>query len=394
MNSPIDPTDPTDPTDPSDPTDPIAAVTHPDPYPYYAGLVARKPLYRDDALGLWVAASAAAVTAVLTSDLCRVRPPAEPVPRALLDSPAAEIFRHLVRMNDGPGHCPFKQAVSAALGSIEPTRVAAESRRQARSLAGEELAGFAFRLPVYVVATLLGVPEEALPQTALWMASFVPSLAPGCGPEVLERGKAAAGDLLDFFRPLLSGPAEGLLPSLAQEARRLGRSDENVIVANGIGLLVQAYDATAGLIGNTLVALATHPEARDNALLGAAILETLRCDPPVQNTRRFVARDGVVAGQAMREGDAILVVLAAANRDPAANPDPDRFDLFRKDRRIFTFGAGLHACPGETLATTIAQAGIEALLHAGIDLEGFAATRTYRPAANVRIPLQSQKRMR
>jgi cytochrome P450 len=389
MNSPIDPTDRSDPTDP---TDPIAAVTHPDPYRYYARLAA-SPLYRDDALGLWVAASAAAVTAVLTSELCRVRPPAEPVPRALLGSPAAEIFRHLVRMNDGPGHCPFKQAVSAALGSIDPVRVAAESDRWARSLAGEELADFTFRLPVYVVATLLGVPEEALPQTALWMESFVPALAPGCGPEALERGKAAAGCLLDLFGSLLAAPAEGLLASLAQEARRLGRSDENVIVANGIGLLVQAYDATAGLIGNTLVALAHHPEARGTALLGEAIVETLRCDPPVQNTRRFIARDGIVAGEAMREGDAILVVLAAANRDPAANPDPDRFDLFRKERRIFTFGAGLHACPGEMLAITIAQSGVEALLRAGIDLEGFAANRTYRPAANVRIPFQSQKRM-
>jgi cytochrome P450 len=88
----------------------------------------------------------------------------------------------------------------------------------------------------------------------------------------------------------------------------------------------------------------------------------------------------------MREGDGILIVLAAANRDPAANPDPDRFDPSRKDRRIFTFGAGGHACPGERLATTIAQAGIEALLRAGLDPERFAATRSYRPATNVRVP--------
>ena len=68
----------------STPSDPIAAVTHADPYPYYAELVARRPIYRDEALGLWVAADAAAVTAVLTSEATRVRPPAEPVPRALV----------------------------------------------------------------------------------------------------------------------------------------------------------------------------------------------------------------------------------------------------------------------------------------------------------------------
>jgi cytochrome P450 len=370
-------------------TDPIAAVTHLDPYPFYADLVAHRPLYRDEALRLWVAPSAAAVTAVLTSDLCRVRPPSEPVPAALLGSPAAEIFRHLVRMNDGPGHCPFKQAVAAALDSLDPARVAAESRRWARELDSQDLADFAFRLPVTVVASLLGVPEDSLDQTVRWMRSFVPALAPGCDPEVLEQGKAAAGDLLDFFRSLPA--SEGLLTTLGREARRLGRGDDSVIIANGIGLMFQAHDATAGLIGNTLLALASHPEAYDQitdnpSLLSEAVLETQRFDPPVQNTRRFVARDGIVAGQTMQEGDAILVVLAAANRDPSVNPNPDRFDLFRKDRRTFTFGAGVHACPGEKLATAIAQVGIEQALRSGLDLERFAADRAYRPSVNGRIP--------
>lgn len=378
---------------PVDPIDPIAAVTHPNPYPFYADLVARRPLYRDEALQMWVASSAAAVSAVLTSDLCRVRPPAEPVPKALLGSPAAEIFRHLVRMNDGAGHCPFKQAVSGALGSVDPARATAESRRWAERLESGRLADFAFELPVAVVASLLGVPEEALPETVLWMRSLVPSFVPGCDPETLGRGKAAAGQLLDLFRDLLrdlprTGSGMGLLATLAQEARRVGREDETVIAANGIGFMFQAHDATAGLIGNTLVALASH--RIDAGRLAEAVQETLRYDPPVQNTRRFVARDGVVAGQAMREGDAILVVLAAADRDPAANPDPDRFDVFRQDRRIFTFGAGVHACPGEALATTIAQAGIERLLSTGFDPEQFAAARVYRPSANARIPFAAE----
>src|SRR5579863_6646987 len=74
------------------PHNPIAAVIHPDPYPYYAHLVADRPLYRDETLGLWVASSAAMVRAVLMSDICRVRPLTEPIPKALLGSPAATIF--------------------------------------------------------------------------------------------------------------------------------------------------------------------------------------------------------------------------------------------------------------------------------------------------------------
>jgi cytochrome P450 len=362
------------------PSDPITAVTHPDPYPFYAGLVARGPLYRDDALGVWVAASAEAVTAVLTSDLCRVRPPAEPVPRALVGSPAGEIFRHLVRMTDGPGHAPCKHAVAATLGSFGETETAAASSEWARRLndelrpasAAEGLAGFHFRLPVCTVASLLGVPPDELRPVSSWTSDLVAALAPASAPEQIERGQAAAVSLLELFRAL--GPGEG-----------------EVAVANKIGLLFQSHDATAGLIGNALVALGRDRELRerlaaDPDLLPAVLLEVLRHDPPVQNTRRFVARDGVVAGQAMREGDAVLVLLAAANRDPAANPAPERFDPFRQERRVFTFGAGIHACPGDALAVAIARAGVERLLLTGLDPERFAAAVTYRPSANARIP--------
>jgi cytochrome P450 len=165
--------------------------------------VATRPLYRDEALGLWVASSADAVTSVLSSDICRVRPPAEPVPRALLGSPAADIFRHLVRMNDGAGHGPVKQAVSSTLGSMDAAQAALQSSRWARLLSGElrphddlgRLADFVFRLPVYVVASLLGIPPDLLPRTAQWVSEFVACLAPTSSPETVERGKVAAGHL-------------------------------------------------------------------------------------------------------------------------------------------------------------------------------------------------------
>src|SRR5436190_455068 len=105
------------------PPDPIAAVTAADPYPYYRTLVRDTPLARSHTHPFWVAASASAVTAVLSSDLCLVRPKSEPVPTALLGSPAAAIFQHLVRMNDGERHDALKQAVATTLTSIDLTNV-------------------------------------------------------------------------------------------------------------------------------------------------------------------------------------------------------------------------------------------------------------------------------
>jgi cytochrome P450 len=363
------------------PADPITAVTHPDPYPYYADLVARRPLHRDEALGLWVAASADAATAVLTTDACRVRPAAEPVPRALVGSPAGEIFGHLVRMNDGAVHTRLKPGVAARVAGPDPARVSEQSARAAQELAEglapaahpERLADFAFQLPAYAVAGLLGVERAALPRTAARVGEFVACLAPGATAETLARGTAAAGELA------------------AQFAALLGRDGLDAIVANTVGYLSQAYEATAGLIGNTLVALARDADlpARVRAepgLLPWIVREVARHDSPVQNTRRFLAEDAVVAGQAMRAGDAVLVVLAAANRDPAANPEPGRFDPHRRERRIFTFGHGAHACPGEAMATAIAHAGVARLLAAGLEPERLADGIGYRPSVNTRVP--------
>ena len=195
-----------------------------------------------------------------------------------------------------------------------------------------------------MIGSLLGVDD--LPRLAKLVDDFAPALAPGSLPEQVERGREAARHLLDLFR-----------------------GEDDSIVANRIGFLFQAYDSTAGLIGNTLHALAAQPEAD----LRQTLMSVLRYDPPVQNTRRFVAQDGVVAGRSLKAGDVVLAVLAAANRDPAAS--------------LFSFGLGAHSCPGEALAITIAQAGIEALFKAGVDLKGLAENVTYRPSANTRIPI-------
>lgn len=381
----------------NDPINAIAAATHINPYPYYAQLVAEQPLFFDATLDMWIASSAEAVLAVLHSALCRVRPPHEPVPRHLLASPAAELFQRLVRMNDGAKHCPFKQAITATFATINHEQVREissywASELAARSLSGEQpdaLLRFALQLPIFVAGSLLGAPAEMLPAYANWIGDFVACLGATSRTQQIERGTQAAAHLLASVDALLAGQPQGMLATLAYEAARSGHDDRLTIAANAVGFLMQSYEATAGLIGNTLVALASRPDLedairRDPALLHDTILEVLRYDPPIQNTRRFAAQDGLVAGRSMRAGDTILVVLAAANRDPLANRSPDRFEPRRSDRRSFSFGSGLHACPGDALAPLIAQAGVAALLAIGINAP---QPVMYRPSANARIPM-------
>jgi cytochrome P450 len=366
--------------------DPVAAATAPEPAAAYAALRAQ-PLARHDGLGLWIAARAAAVAAVLTDERCRVRPLAEPVPSALIGSPAGEIFGRLVRMNDGARQAPLKAHVTAMLEALAPPRVAAIAAATAHTLAGElgphaggrALDTFMWRLAPSVVGTLLGVTAARIPEVVDATADFVAAIAPAATADAVARGAAAAGRLLDLGRALADG--EGLVAALVRQA-----SDADAAIANALGFLSQSYDATAGLVGNTLVALARQPELR-GADVRAVVTEVARHDAPVQNTRRFVAEDTVIEGQAVKAGDAILVVLAAANRDPAANPDPDRFRLDRASPRIFTFGLGAHACPGAILATTVAAAGVTEVVKRGLALDGLAAGVRYRPSPNTRVPV-------
>jgi cytochrome P450 len=375
--------------------DPIAAVTASDPYPYYERLVAERPFYRDETLGMWVAASARAVEEVLSSTGMRVRPPSEPVPKAIADTPMAETFSRLVRMTDGPQQTAVKNAVVAALALLDWNELAATSERCAKQLSqtlsvddAGGLESFMFGLPALATATVLGLAQHDASQAIAWTRDFVRSIAPGGTQDEIGRGTQATDALNTALHA--QSPTEGTLFAVfLDEGRRRGIEDA-VIAANAIGVLSQSYDATAGLIANTLVALARRKDLcdviRDDAdVLEGVVAEVARFDAPVQNTRRYAAADTTLMGANVRAGDAILVVLAAANRDPSVNPNPHRFDHARRERRTYTFGIGAHACPGARTATTIARAGVSRLVEASIDLQYLTATG-YRPSLNARIP--------
>jgi cytochrome P450 len=377
----------------------VAAAVHPDPYPYYAQLVAGPPLVLQPAIGCWVASRAEVVDAVLADPRCRVRPAAEPVPGAIAASAAGAVFGRLVRMNEGAAHAGPKRVLQQALAAIDP----GDAYQRARALAAASLPAalsadafnrWIFGVPIATVAGLLGLDEDIRPAVSDWTARFVACLSPLSTPGQLQDAADAAQHLIEAMRGLIeAAPAspDSLAHRIVSLARANGWQEADAWLANLVGLLSQTYEATAGLVGNSLVALWTQPgletAARAQPGLAAALVqETARYDAPVQNTRRFVAEPLAVGGVDLPAGQTILLALAAANRDPAVNADPHVFRLDRAAPRLFGFGAGRHACPGQALAGTIATAAIDAWLQdrAGGLPAGIAWG--YRPSVNARIP--------
>ncbi|CAM5559968.1 Cytochrome P450 OS=Streptomyces alboniger OX=132473 GN=CP975_32605 PE=3 SV=1 [Streptomyces alboniger] len=375
-------------------TTPIEAVRQPDPYPYYATLVAERPLAFDEAVGAWVACDEAAVRAVLSATALRVRPPAEPVPAGIVDTPAGDVFGDLVRMTDGEPQHRLKAVVVDALGHVDTARaahLAAERTRDVLAAGGrppfEELM---FGVPARVVAALCGLDQGTDAEAARLIGDFVQCIPASATPEQQKAAALAAGRLQELLGPGIERGEDGtgLLADLVRAARHASWSRTAPLLSNAVGFLSQTYDATAGLIGNTLVALARGarlPERLADA--EAFVREVVRHDAPIQNTRRFAAEPFRHGEAEISPGEQVLVVLAAANRDPAANPDPHAFRPGRPDPAVFTFGAAAHRCPGQALAVTVAVAVVREVLAAGFDPAQLPAEVTYRPLANARIPV-------
>jgi cytochrome P450 len=385
------------------PRDAIAAVTHPDPYPYYARLLAERPFAFAAESAMYVAASAGACEAVLANPACGVRPVAEQVPRALAGGAIAGLWSRWARMSDGARHVSLRSALVPPLSELSLGDTALAVAQAARGLLDGVshaprtwLDRFIDELAPRTLARLLGFAADDLPRIADECRSLVRATGANADAAAIARGEAAAGELRRAVRELARRP-EPALPGMAHrllaqfQARQL---DEDDSLANAIALLWQSFDAGGAGLGNAIVALARRPElrarvARERQLLPALVAECLRFDPAVHNTRRFVAQPVTLFDLALAPGDTILVLLAAANRDPARFNEPDRLELERDGGATLAFGSGAHHCPGANLAGAIMGAGIAALLDAQVE-RGFAwdelADVVYRPLPNVRIP--------
>ncbi|MFD4839349.1 cytochrome [Achromobacter sp. NPDC058515] len=355
------------------PAHPLDAVTHPDPYPYYAALASARPLYRDAALDLWVASHPDTITAVLRHPAARVRPAAEPVPRGLCPGPAGELFGRFVRMNDGALHARLKDLLAAFIREqgLQPSPPAWP---RAAPLDAACVDRYLAAAPVHAQAALLGLPSAVHADCAADISAFLSALPAAAGADRVAAGHAAAERLQGRLESHLAGPrASPALRRLGSDAEQAGIAPA-LLAANLAGLLFQSCEAGAGLLGNALILAGRRgvPAALTPEGAQALIDDVVRHDPPLHNTRRFLAGPIDIGGQRIEAGQTVLLVLAAA---AVIQPDAG-----------WTFGAQRHACPGGDAARRHAAGALAHLLRAGVDAAALAARFRFRPLPNARVP--------
>ncbi|MGE8655300.1 MAG: cytochrome [Achromobacter sp.] len=357
------------------PLDPLQAVTHADPYSYYAALARDRPLYRDARLGLWVASDPGTILSIMRHPAARVRPLAEPAPKGIANGPAGLLFGRFLRMTDGPRQACLKALFSEFLARQAPLSPSPDwSALAAGTGSASAIDRYPYAAPAFAQACSIGLPGAVAADCARDIGAFLAALPPAAAAASISAGHAAAERLQArlgaHLHDLAAGPA---WRELRARGERAGL-DPALLAANLAGLLFQSCEAGAGLLGNALVRAGrlglagelTRAQARE--LIDA----TLRHDPPIHNTRRFLAGPIDLRGQRIEAGATVLLVLAAA-----ATAQPEAH---------WPFGALDHACPGRDAARHHAAAALRHLLQTGVDSIALAARHRYRHLPNARIP--------
>lgn len=378
-----------------------------DPYPLLHALRERDPVHRSP-LGFWVLTRHADVEAVLrSSDFAlaadagtRRFPPGSRIGKVCAD---AFLFRN------PPDHTRLRAPVGRA---FSPGRVARLGARLGQTVAelidglgqsgeAELVNELAYPLPLAMICELVGIPPEDRSRIRAWSEALCPTLDPVVPEDTVAPLDRAVGEFGEYVLAHAEAkrrePAEDLLSTLA-EARARGELSDDELVASCVLILTAGHETTSNLIASGLLSLLRAPAElerlrREPSLVPNAVEEMLRTESPITMFLRWPQRDVKIGGVEIAAGEPVAVHIGAANRDPAAFADPDRFDAGRADNRHVAFGAGLHFCLGAALARAEAAAAVAGLLERTAALE-LAETPTWKQTVTVRGPESLRVRFR
>jgi cytochrome P450 len=348
--------------------DPYSREFTANPYPTYRVLRERSPFY-DASWGLTFFARHADVTGILRDkrfgrDIRHVVPPDQVDHRTYPEHLPnwTRIIRGSFIDLEPPEHTRIRGAFSRHFtkrrAEAERERVQARARALLEPLVGGEfdaIADYAWRLPVAVIADLIGVPPDEHAALLEWSHAIVRVFDLAVTPEEETAAEAAVIAFSDRLRGIIADrrkrPREDLISRLVAE----DVLPEDDLVSSCILLLNAGHEATVHAIGNSLLALARNPVALSSLatnadLLPGAVEELLRYDPPLHMFERWVLEDLEWAGASLKTGDKVGLLFGAANHDPEVFDHPARLDLSRSDNPHVSFGLGTHFCLGAPLA--------------------------------------------
>jgi pimeloyl-[acyl-carrier protein] synthase len=352
------------------------------PYPLFHRLRREDPVHWDPFLHAWVVTRYADVLEVLhTYAADRTPTPDQLASMGLAQmAPLAQLMVKQMLFMDASAHTRLRGLAAQAFTPARIETLRAHIQEIVNQLLDavenrgsmDVIADLAEPLPAIVTAEMLGLPVEDRHRLKAWSANFAEMLGnfqhnPDHSSRMLQTVEEMTAYFREAVREIKQHPREGLIHSLLTAEMDGDRLTEEEVVANTIITMVGGQETTTNLIGNGVLTLLRHPEQmnklrEDLSLTASAVEEMLRFESPSQHTARLAPSDRQLGGKQIRKRQAVIAVMAAANRDPERFPEPDRFDVERADNRHLAFGYAAHFCFGAPLARMEGQVAFAALL--------------------------------
>jgi cytochrome P450 len=372
---------------------PNTASHREDPYPAYQRLLQEAPIYRlpkgilkTPAPNEWLVSSHEYVSFVLKDprfirESHKLYPlNEEAAPRPEFMQKYMSVMGGMMLFRDPPDHTRLRSLVNKAFSPVNVEALRPRIMDTARHLLQQTLElrefdlirEFALPLPVIVIGEMLGVPVEDRDLFKSWSLNIARTIdATQSDPAVFAAAALALKEMGEYVQEIIrerqTNPRDDILTSLIRAEEEGDRLNEQELVSTCILLLIAGHETTTNLIGNGFWTLSRHPEALQALrgtpeLIDGAVEEMLRFESPVQRTLRFVESPVMLGGKELQRGDAVSILIGAANRDPEVFQNPDTFDILRQQNRHLAFALGIHFCLGAPLARMEGQIAIQHLV--------------------------------
>ncbi len=320
------------------------------PYLIYKTMLEKHPVYWDETNKIWAIYSYEDCISILKNPKVQI-PAINPNNEQKLNQYSLEIFNNLARLSNGIQHDIAREIATSLFSNINSVDINyIVSQLIKNDLAESKIDwvnSICKRLPILVLLKSFGFEENDCDFISDKIEFFTKIMLPNKTKEQVKLINDYSEQFysivekhlfsLAFYKPLLSKisekyniPFDEIIP---------------IVVSNLIGLSIQSFDAGRGILSNSFLQIVQNKNISDKIAIEKSVIETLRFDPPIHNTRRIATEDFLIGESLIKKNDAILIILASANRDSVKFDNALSFDMKRNNNNEnLTFGIGSHMC--------------------------------------------------
>ncbi|MCM0668562.1 cytochrome P450 [Flavobacterium tyrosinilyticum] len=363
-----------------------------DPYLIYKTMLQNNPVYWDENNKIWAIYSYEDCVSILKNPKAEI-PIINPNNEQKLNKKALEILNNLTRLSNGIQHEISKEIAMLLFSKMKSVDINSIISQLIKSNLVENkmdwVNSVCKKLPVLVVLKSFNFEEKDCEFIANQIESLVKIMLPQKTEEQVKSINEVSATIFSIVEKQLFqlNFYESLSAKISESNSHSLDEIKTISISNLIGLFIQSFDAGRGILSNSLLQILNNKTFSSKTEIEKSVIETLRFDPPIQNTRRIAVGDIIIGESPIRKNDSILVVLASANRDPKKFENESKFDIERNNNaENLTFGIGGHMCLAKHFSIHLTTEALWFLFNEFKTVTILENNIQYEPMINARLP--------